>query len=45
MKFGVTMLPDNLETLARRARLAEESGFDYIGIGDSQSLFRELYVP
>ena len=44
MKFGVTMLPDNLETLASRARLAEEAGFDYIGIGDSQSLFRELYV-
>ena len=44
MKFGVTMLPDNLETLAGRARLAEEAGFDYIGIGDSQSLFRELYV-
>ena len=38
------MLPDNLETLASRARLAEEVGFDYIGIGDSQSLFRELYV-
>lgn len=44
MKFGVTMLPDNLATLADRARLAEEAGFDYIGIGDSQSLFRELYV-
>lgn len=44
MKFGVTMLPDNLETLASRARLAEDAGFDYIGIGDSQSLFRELYV-
>ena len=44
MKFGVTMLPDNLETLAGRARLAEAAGFDYIGIGDSQSLFRELYV-
>ena len=44
MKFGVTMLPDNLETLANRARLAEAAGFDYIGIGDSQSLFRELYV-
>ena len=44
MKFGVTMLPDSLEVLASRARLAEEMGFDYVGIGDSQSLFRELYV-
>lgn len=44
MKFGVTMLPDSLDILADRARLAEEMGFDYVGIGDSQSLFRELYV-
>ena len=44
MKFGVTLLPDSLEALARRARLAEEMGFDYVGVGDSQSLFRELYV-
>ncbi len=44
MKFGVTMLPDSLEVLAKRARLAEEMGFDYVGIADSQSLARELYV-
>ena len=44
MKFGVTLLPDGLASLRDRARLAEEMGFDYIGIGDSQSLFRELYV-
>ena len=44
MKFGVTLLPDSLEALARRARLAEDMGFYYVGVGDSQSLFRELYV-
>ena len=44
MKFGVTLLPDSLDALARRARLAEGMGFDYVGVGDSQSLFRELYV-
>ena len=44
MKFGVTLLPDGLDALARRARLAEDVGFDYVGVGDSQSLFRELYV-
>ncbi len=44
MKFGVTLLPDTLEALAQRARLAEEMDFDYVGVGDSQSLFRELYV-
>ncbi len=44
MKFGVTMFPNNLEDVARGARLAEEMGFDHVGIADSQSLARELYV-
>ena len=44
MKFGVTMFPNNLADVASGARLAEEMGFDYIGIADSQSLARELYV-
>lgn len=44
MKFGVTMFPNNLDDVARGARLAEEMGFDYVGIADSQSLARELYV-
>ena len=44
MKFGVTLFPNSLDQLAQLARLAENSGFDYIGIADSQSLARELYV-
>ena len=44
MKFGVTMFPINLADVASGARLAEEMGFDYVGIADSQSLARELYV-
>ena len=44
MKFGVTMFPNNLGDVASGARLAEEMGFDYVGIADSQSLARELYV-
>ena len=44
MKFGVTMFPNNLEDVASASRLAEEMGFDYVGIADSQSLARELYV-
>ena len=44
MKFGVTLFPNNLEDIANGARLAEELGFDYVGIADSQSLARELYV-
>ena len=44
MKFGVTLFPNNLDDVASGARLAEEMGFDYVGIADSQSLARELYV-
>ena len=44
MKFGVTMFTNNLDDVASGARLAEEMGFDYVGIADSQSLARELYV-
>ena len=44
MKFGVTILPEDIRTLGARAKLAEDTGFDYVGIADSQSLFRELYV-
>ena len=38
MKFGVAIVPHDLEETAVSARLAEEQGFDYIGIPDSQSL-------
>ncbi|HJN87657.1 MAG: LLM class flavin-dependent oxidoreductase [Dehalococcoidia bacterium] len=44
MKFGVIIQPDNLAQLPERARLAEEAGFDYLGVAESQSLARELYV-
>ena len=44
MKFGVTMFPNSLADVASGARLAEEMGFDYVGIADSRSLARELYV-
>ena len=44
MKFGVVILPDDLAKLSQLAKSAEELGFDYIGIPDSQSLFHELYV-
>ena len=44
MKFGVTMFPNSLADVASGARLAEAMGFDYVGIADSQSLARELYV-
>ena len=44
MKFGVIIQPDNLAKLPERASLAEEVGFDYLGVAESQSLVRELYV-
>ena len=42
MKFGVGIVPHNLEEIATSAKLAEDQGFDTIGIPDSQSLWREL---
>ncbi|NQW22429.1 MAG: LLM class flavin-dependent oxidoreductase [SAR202 cluster bacterium] len=44
MKFGVALVPDDFKELAIRAKLAEDLGFDYIGVPDSQSLWPELYV-
>lgn len=43
-KFGVILLPDDFTGLADRIKLAEDLGFDLVGLGDSQSLFREVYV-
>jgi 5,10-methylenetetrahydromethanopterin reductase len=44
MKYGVTLLPTSFDSLREHVRLAESVGFDYVGIADSQSLFRELFV-
>ena len=44
MKFGVSLVPHDLTETAASARLAEELGFDYVGIPDSQSLWKELYL-
>lgn len=44
MKYGVAIWPGSHEELAQLALLAEEQGFDYIGIPESQSLAHEVYV-
>ncbi len=44
MKFGVNLLPTSLDAFREHVRLAEAVGFHYIGVADSQSLFRELFV-
>jgi 5,10-methylenetetrahydromethanopterin reductase len=43
-RFGIVALPESLAELARLCREVEESGFDLLGVADSQSVFRELYV-
>lgn len=42
--FGVTLLPNALDELASWCRSAEANGFNVIGIGDSQSLYRECFL-
>ena len=42
--FGVTLLPNALPEFLSWCRTAEESGFDTIGVGDSQSLYREAFL-
>jgi 5,10-methylenetetrahydromethanopterin reductase len=44
MRFGVTLVPDDTRALAPLVRLMEEKGYDLLGMGDSQSLYREVYV-
>ncbi len=42
--FGVTLLPNALDEFLSWCRTAEDNGFDTIGIGDSQSLYREVFI-
>lgn len=44
VRCGVLFLPRRIAEIAEDARLAEAAGFDLLGIGDSQSLFQEVYV-
>jgi len=43
-RFGIIEIPRGIESARENSRLAEECGFDMIGVADSQSLFRELFV-
>ncbi|HKW94378.1 MAG TPA: LLM class flavin-dependent oxidoreductase [Methylomirabilota bacterium] len=43
-RFGIVFLPESLAGLGRLCREAEDAGFDWLGVADSQSVFRELYV-
>src|SRR5262245_51073800 len=43
-RWGVVLLPESIGGFGALCREAEDSGFDLLGVADSQSVFRELYV-
>jgi len=43
-RFGIVFLPESLAGFGKLCAEAEERGFEWIGVADSQSVFRELYV-
>ncbi|MFN0091678.1 MAG: LLM class flavin-dependent oxidoreductase [Acidimicrobiales bacterium] len=44
VRFGIIMLPEDLTTFGDRCRQVEQAGYAMLGVADSQSVFRELYV-
>lgn len=43
-RFGISFTPNNLEEFKLACSTADAIGFEQIGIVDSQSVYRELYV-
>jgi len=43
-RFDIVFLPESHGDFGRLYREAEEAGFDLLGVADSESVFRELYV-
>ena len=43
-RFGITFLPNAPAEFVEWARASDAAGFDRIGIADSQSLYRDVYV-
>ena len=43
-RFGLIEVPRSIASAVENAKLAESVGFDWVGVADSQSLFRELFV-
>ena len=44
IRFGVNYLPNAARETLSWAQVAEEVGFDIVGIADSQSLYRDVYM-
>ncbi len=43
-RFGIVFLPERFDGWGDLCRETEDAGFDWLGVADSQSVFRELYV-
>src|SRR4029453_4008560 len=43
-RFGIVFLPESLHGFGELCREAENLGFEWVGVADSQSVFHELYV-
>jgi 5,10-methylenetetrahydromethanopterin reductase len=43
-RFGIVFLPESLRDFGPLCREAEATGFEWLGVADSQSVFHELYV-
>src|SRR5437667_7596503 len=43
-RFGIVFLPESLRGFGELCAEAEIQGFAWLGVADSQSVFRELYV-
>ena len=44
MKIGLSIVGDSLDNFVRYVRQAEEIGVEMVGMGDSQSLYHEMWV-
>ena len=44
MQFGIIEIPRSVAGAVANAQAAEAAGFDLVGVADSQSVFREMYV-
>ena len=44
LTFGISFAPNHPKEVAEWCRAAEDCGFDRVGLVDSQSIYRELYV-
>ncbi|MCH9675293.1 MAG: LLM class flavin-dependent oxidoreductase [Gammaproteobacteria bacterium] len=43
-RYGIIELPRSIESAVSNAKLAEAVGFDWVGVADTQSIAREVYV-